>query len=348
MRLGLCCAFVAEPIHFRTTTARHAATLAPKRRRALLLQIARDNAATLARAVGWCAARGVGAFRVTSELLPLYTHPRFGYDLEALDPTGALGAALAAVAAQARRGEVRLSFHPDQFVVLGSARPDVVDGSIAELEYQATVAALIGAEQLTIHGGGAVGGKPAALDRLARGLDRLSDRARARIALENDDRVYTVEDLLPLCRAARVPLVYDLHHHRCNPDALDAEEALAAAAATWGRREPWAHLSSPLGGWRAPNPRLHADFIAPRDLPPSWLARRLTVDIEAKAKERAVLRLKRWIAARTARGPRAARRPPGAPTATAPGTRGSGAPARRRSRGRASAGPPARASRDPP
>jgi len=343
MRLGLCCGFVGQPIHFRTTTARHAATLAPKPRRAFLLQIARDNAATLARGVDWCAAHGVGAFRVTSELLPLYTHPRFGYTLDALDPTGALHEAFGAVAAHACRGEVRLSFHPDQFVVLGSARPEVVAGSIAELEYQATIAALIGAEQLTIHGGGAVGGKPAALDRLARGLDRLSEGARVRIALENDDRIYTVEDLLPLCRRARVPLVYDVHHHRCNPDGLDAGDALDAAAATWGRREPWAHLSSPLGGWRAPNPRLHADFIAPRDLPPSWLGRRLTVDVEAKAKERAVLRLKRWIA-QQASGPRAARRPRGAPPATPPGRRGSAAPARRRSRARSSATPPARAS----
>ena len=92
-----------------------------------------------------------------------------------------------------------------------------------------------------------------------------------------------------------MPLVYDVHHHRCNPDALSNDEALEAAAATWGRREPWVHISSPLDGWRAPNPRMHADYIAPRDVPASWRARRMTVDVEAKAKERAVLRLLRWL-----------------------------------------------------
>ena len=116
-----------------------------------------------------------------------------------------------------------------------------------------------------------------------------------RIGLENDDRVYTVEDLLPVARRAGVPLVYDVHHHRCNPDALSCDEALAAAAATWGGREPWVHLSSPRGGWRAANPRMHADFIAARDVPPSWIGRRMTVDVEAKAKERAVLRLQAWL-----------------------------------------------------
>jgi len=307
MRLGLCCTFLTEPIHFRTTTARHAATLAPRARRAFIRGIALDNAGALARAVAWCTAHGVGAFRVTSELLPLYTHPRFGYELDAVDGDGELRARLAAVAQLARRGRVRLSFHPDQFVVLGSSRPEVVDFAIAELDYQGAVAALIGADQLTLHGGGAIGGKGAALDRLERGLDRLSEAARRRVALENDDRIYTVADLLPLCRRAGVPLVYDLHHHRCNPDAFLPDAALDAAAATWGRREPWAHLSSPRGGWRAKNPRLHADYIAPRDLPQSWPARRLTVDVEAKAKERAVLRLQRWLATGSSRFPRGGR-----------------------------------------
>lgn len=88
-----------------------------------------------------------------------------------------------------------------------------------------------------------------------------------------------------------LPLVYDVHHHRCLPDRLDEEEATEAAASTWGGREPWVHLSSPRGGWGSANPRLHADCIDPEDLPTAWRGRRMTVDVEAKAKERAVLAL---------------------------------------------------------
>lgn len=295
LRLGLCCAFVAAPIRFRATTARYAGTLAPAARRAFVRRLARDNAAALAQAIDWCARHGVGAFRVNSEMLPLHTHPRLGYALAQLDADGEIRRRLGEAGAAARRWGIRLSFHPDQFVVPGSARPEVVRQSLRELESQAEQAALLGAEQLTIHAGGAQGGKAAALERLLRSLDRLSPGARARVALENDDRVYTVADLLPVCRRAGLPLVYDVHHHRCNPDGLTVAEASDAAAATWRGREPWAHLSSPLGGWRAPDPRRHADFIRPRDLPRAWLGRRLTVDVEAKAKERAVLRLGRWL-----------------------------------------------------
>ena len=69
------------------------------------------------------------------------------------------------------------------------------------------------------------------------------------------------------------------------------EEATEGASATWRGREPWMHISSPRDGWRASNPRPHADYIDPEDFPAAWLGRRITVDVEAKAKERAVLAL---------------------------------------------------------
>ncbi len=317
-RLGLCCTFLEAPIRFRTTTARFAGGLPARKRLAHLQAIVLHNAAALAEALAWCAGHGVAAFRVNSQLVPLATHPALGYPLEAIDGDGTVEERLREAGSLAARHGLRLSLHPDQFVVLGSAREEVVRGSVAELEHQARVAEWIGAEQLTIHGGGTQGGKAAAIERLGRGIDRLSTRARTRLVLENDDRIYTVRDLLPLCRRAAVPLVYDVHHHRCNPDGLDEAEATDAAAATWGGREPWVHLSSPRGGWAAPDPRHHADHIDVRDVPAAWLSRRMTIDVEAKAKELAVVALKdRWPdgerpAPRGARGRRS-----GAPRARA-------------------------------
>ncbi|MDB4962972.1 MAG: UV-endonuclease UvdE [Myxococcales bacterium] len=297
VRLGLCCTFLSEPIKFRTTTVRYSSTLTPEDRRGLLNSLARHNVAALRCAIAWCAANGVGAFRVQSGLLPLYTHPTAGWKLG-----GAIGAGIAdglrAAGADARRLGVRLSFHPDQFVVPGSVNPSTVKASLAELEYMGEVAALVGGEQITIHGGGAHGGKQVSLDRLAQGLGRLSPRARDRVVLENDDRLYTVEDLLPVCERLSIPLVYDVHHHRCNPDRLDVERATELAAETWGGREPWVHLSSPAQGWRSGDPRPHADYIDTADVPRSWLDRTLTIDVEAKAKELAVVELQTWVTAR--------------------------------------------------
>jgi UV DNA damage endonuclease len=254
------------------------------------------NARTLEQALQWCINNGVGAFRVLSQFFPVYTHPEVGYRWEDLPTAAAIESTLRRVRQRARLADVRFSFHPDQFVVIGSASAEVVGASLRELEYLAEVATLIGAEQLTIHGGGAAGGKDQALGRLLRGLDRLSAQARALVVLENDDRLYTVRDLLPVCRQTGLRLVYDVHHHRCNPDDLSIDDATAAAAETWGRAEPWAHISSPAQGWRAADPRPHHDRISLRDFPAPWRRRRMTIDVEAKDKEKAVLALKRALA----------------------------------------------------
>ena len=88
-------------------------------------------------------------------------------------------------------------------------------------------------------------------------------------------------------------MVYDVHHHRCNPDEYSVEEATALAMATWHNlgREPYFHISSPKNGWLKGPPKPHADYIDPADFPPCWKGHAITVDVEAKAKELAVFRL---------------------------------------------------------
>jgi UV DNA damage endonuclease len=165
-----------------------------------------------------------------------------------------------------------------------------VQKSIEELEYQAEVAELVGADVINIHGGGAYGDKQKALADFARTLDRLSQKVRSRLTIENDDKTYTPADLLPLCKATGVPLVYDVHHHRCNPDGMSVEQATKKALATWNR-EPMFHISSPIQGWDGPRQECHHDFIDVRDFPNCWRRKKITVEVEAKAKEVAVAKL---------------------------------------------------------
>jgi UV DNA damage endonuclease len=304
IRWGLCCQFLDAPIKYRTATHRYVATLTPAARRRYLASIAADNAAALAASVRHCRSLGIGAFRINSQILPLGTHPVSGYTLERLDRTGAIREAFLEAGRLARETDVRLSFHPDQFVVLNSEREAVAASSIQELEFQAEIAELVGADVLVLHGGGGAGGVAAALARLERAVGRLSARARSRLALENDDRLFTPADLLPFCERLALPLVYDAHHHRCKVDELQVAEATARAAATWGRREPYFHISSPRAGWGGGDPRPHADYIDVSDVPESWLQMSATVDVEAKAKERAVLKVMEEVRGDTRRARR--------------------------------------------
>lgn len=305
LRLGLCCQFLDAPIRFRVATHKHLSTLEPAARRTKIVGIVRENADALRRAVERCHALGIGAFRITSQILPLATHPESGYRLEQLDDEsgGEMRRAFRDAGRLAHERGVRLTFHPDQFVVLNSEQERVVESSLREMELQGEIAALVGADVITLHAGSSAGGVPAAIGRLERALDALAARspeARARLALENDDRRFAPADLLPLCERSGVPFVYDAHHHRCHADGVGVGETTARAVATWGGREPSFHVSSPRAGWESGDPRPHADLVDPADFPAAWLEHAargsLTVDVEAKAKERAVLALRDALA----------------------------------------------------
>jgi UV DNA damage endonuclease len=249
-----------------------------------------ENADALLAALHCCCDNGIGCFRINSQILPIKTHPECGYSIDDLPEGREIVRRFTECGRFVRNHKLRTCFHPDQFVVLNSPRHDVVENSVQELEYQAEVAEWVGADVLNIHGGGAYGDKQSALARLVRNLKLLSHRARSRLTIENDDKVYTPADLLPICKAEGVPLVYDVHHHRCNPDGMSAEEATKKALATWNR-EPMFHISSPINGWDGSNPERHHDFIDVQDFPECWRRKRITVEVEAKAKEVAVKRL---------------------------------------------------------
>ena len=290
IRLGLCCLFRDQPIKFVTTTATSIGKMKRSDALAKLSRLCLENADALLTALQFCADNRIRCFRVNSQILPIKTHPSCGYSVGDLPAGDEIIRRFKECGQFVQTHQLRTCFHPDQFVVLNSRRPDVVEKSVQELEYQAEVAEWIGADVINIHGGGAYGDKPQALADFARNLDRLSVRVRSRLTVENDDKTYTPADLLPICRATGIPLVYDVHHHRCNPDGLSIEQATKKAMATWNR-EPLFHLSSPIAGWNGPQPQRHHDFIDVTDFPECWRRKKITVEVEAKAKEVAVQRL---------------------------------------------------------
>ncbi len=290
IRLGLCCKFNTEPIAFRSATALHLMKLSPSARAEKLAGICRDNADALRRAIEYCAANGIGCFRVNSQLLPLKTHPAAGYDLADLPGGPGIIKEFKACGALAKRLGLRLTFHPDQFVLLSSPLEKVTRSSLGELAYQAEAAGWTGADVINIHGGGAYGDKASALKRLAAVLKKLPAALRSRLTLENDDSTYTPSDLLPFCAENKIPFVYDVHHHRCLPDGMTVEEATRRAMKTWGGLEPLFHLSSPRYGWKG-DPLPHHDFIDMKDFPACWKNLDVTIEVEAKAKEDAIKRL---------------------------------------------------------
>jgi UV DNA damage endonuclease len=238
-------------------------------------------------------------YRMATALAPYASHPAL---TQFHGQVAECEVELAEVGALARELGIRLSTHPGQYTVLNSERDHVRDAAVAELEVQASLldAMGLGAEAVVVlHVGSGAGAAP---DRFLAGLEALSERARARLVIENDDRVFGVGDVIGLAERTELRVVFDLHHHHChNPDAIDDRDALEAALATWPRGQtPKIHFSSPrldLGdSGRLPDIRAHADLIDPvafrQFLRYTAVGLDFDVMLEAKAKDLALLRLR--------------------------------------------------------
>ena len=159
MRFGLCCQFKDEEIAFRTTTARALSAMPRGEQLKKLSGLCYDNSQSLVKAVQTVHRLGIGAFRIMSPLFPRITHPEVGYSLDDLPDGETISNLLGVVRSFAQLHDIRLSFHPDQFVVLSSPHPRVVANSIRELEYQAWLAEAVGAGVINLHAGGVYGDK---------------------------------------------------------------------------------------------------------------------------------------------------------------------------------------------
>jgi UV DNA damage endonuclease len=258
-------------------------------------------------------------YRVATALAPYASHPTLtqfhGQVQECGEELGAIGRLV-------RDRDIRLSSHPGQYTVLNSTDPDVQAVAVAELEVQAALfdAMGLGPEAVVVlHVGGSTGGIPAACARFAEGFELLSDAARGRLVIENDDRSFGTRDVVELAERTGLRVVWDVLHHHCHdPAGMTDREAIEAALATWPSDvTPKIHYSSPRldmetrslrRGRRVeaqivlPQLRAHADLVDPIGFERFMLdvsgERDFDVMLEAKAKDLALLRLREQLAGR--------------------------------------------------
>jgi UV DNA damage endonuclease len=151
-------------------------------------------------------------FRMGSDMLSAYTHPRWAWFYKQSDVINFLESNLAEVGNLARSANIRLSFHPGQFCVLASDNPDIVKNSIEEFEYHADIARWMGYGRqfqdfkINVH----ISGKNGP-DGIRNALNVLSTEARNCLTIENDEFIWGIDTSLQL--EHDVALVLDIHHH---------------------------------------------------------------------------------------------------------------------------------------
>ena len=189
------------------------------------------NLACLRRMLAWNVAQGLLFFRMGSGIVPFGSHPINTFSWQTH-----FAADFQAIGDYIKANNLRVSFHPDQFVVLNSFSIDIVQRSIQELIYQGSMLDLMGLDgtaKLQIHVGGLYGDRELALSRFAAVHATLPAAVKARVVVENDDRLFPLRDCLRLHAETGVPILFDNFHHECLNHGEPMAEALRLAAATW-------------------------------------------------------------------------------------------------------------------
>ena len=219
--LGLVCVTFAQEVRFRTMTRTRYLKLSEPERESVLKKLYADNLDRLNIALSFCQQHSIQLYRISSALFPLS-------DLE--DEIGAtileeMSADLAQIGQRSQELDIRLVLHPDQYVVLSSDSPQVVQTSIKILERHARTFDLLGlprwlrrfAERpspwslMNIHGG-----KSQRIEQLVRVVEQLPPEIRDRLTFENDEYSYSASEILSVCKLTGLPIVFDAHHHVCH------------------------------------------------------------------------------------------------------------------------------------
>lgn len=175
---------------------------------------------------------GIRMFRISSDIIPLSTHP-----IQKLPWQEIHSEMLQEIGELVMYNNLRVSMHPGQYTVLNSPNKEVALRAIADVEYHTLFLDALKINdhhKIIIHVGGIYEDKSASMKRWLLNYQCLSSRAKARLVLENDDKQYTIEDVLSISQSCHIPIVFDYLHHQCNHEVdEDLQVIMKRVASTW-------------------------------------------------------------------------------------------------------------------
>lgn len=260
-----------------------------------MLETAGWNIKCLERIVEWNIRHGLLFFRIGSGLIPFGSHPANNEKWKIR-----LGDMLYRIGNLIEKGNVRISMHPDQFVVLNTPHREVLENSTRELEYHCNVLDLMGLgrdAKVQIHVGGAYGDKKASVERFVKNFRMLGRNMKRRTVIENDDRLYSLAECLSVSRRCGMPVVFDSFHHECLNAGEGFREAARSAMRTWKKGDGplMCDYSSQKKGARRGSHAQKIDIAHFRNFISQTKGLDFDIMFEIKNKEKSALRAKKII-----------------------------------------------------
>ena len=240
--------------------------LSEEKRLEKLRTVALSNLVALQEIIKYNIKNDIHFYRITSALIPLVTHPEVGY----WGHREILKKDFEYVGQLIKESNMRVDTHPDEFNVINSSNPRVVENTIINLTRQVEWFEDMNYKdgKMVMHVGGATGGKEAAIARFIENFNKFPENIKSKLIIENDDKTYTARETLMLCKTLNIPMVLDIHHHNCNNNGDEITDILGDILSTWDKESlpPKMHFSSPKDiNLIDKVDKKHADFINPID-----------------------------------------------------------------------------------
>jgi UV DNA damage endonuclease len=247
------------------------------------------NLNCLDKIIEWNYKNEIKFFRIGSGLIPFASHEicKFNWQKYYEKEFKKIGKKI-------KKYKIRVSMHPDQFVVLNSPTKSIVEKSIKEIEYHCDVLDSLGMgteSKITLHVGGMYGNKQEAIERFISNYNKLPKRIKERIVVENDDKMYTIDDCLYINERCGVPVVFDWFHNECNPvESVNYKRIIK----TWGKNDgnPIFHYSDQLEGGRKGSHSHTIDIKKYKKFEKQIKKYNVDLMLEVKDKEKSVLKIK--------------------------------------------------------
>jgi len=215
-----------------------------------LVEKVENNLNCLSKILHYNVSKGFYFFRISSDLVPFASHPVCTYDW-----AGHFRGEFRKVGEFIKDHNIRISMHPDQFVIINGLKDDVVERSVWELEYHFTVLDKMGLDstaKIQVHLGGVYGDKGSAMDRFIERYNSLSKSLKSRLVIENDDRSYSLKNCMWVYEKIGIPVIFDVFHHQCLNNGETLRQGLELSASTWKESDgiPMVDYSSQQNGQR--------------------------------------------------------------------------------------------------
>lgn len=227
MRIGYACKLIgAANADMKSCTLKNASS-------EKLTELIRHNINSLNTMIDYNIENNIKLFRISSDLIPFGSS-----EVNKIKWWETFSEEIRCIGNKIKKSSMRVSLHPGQYTVLNSNNKDVAIKAVEELVYHTRILDSLGVNsqhKVVLHIGGAYDNKRLSVERFAENYKLLPDNVKKRLVIENDDKIYNIEEVLDIGLKLSIPVIFDNLHHQINYPKQKMSDAywIEQCRATW-------------------------------------------------------------------------------------------------------------------